>query len=96
MNTKANAALIVVVVALSLVVLGSFLLDLAGRECSSNRDCQENAYCGSDDECHEYPKNIVVEKNNFFKASIIFAGGIVLAAFVHRTGRFPFQKKKEA
>ncbi|MBI4152605.1 hypothetical protein HY495_02745 [Candidatus Woesearchaeota archaeon] len=95
MSKKGSAAIIVIAVALALVVLGSFLINLAGRDCNSNKECPQNAYCGSDNECHEYPKNIVVEKNSYVPASIILSLGLVLTAFVHKTGRFPFQKKKE-
>ncbi len=93
MNTKGSVGIIIIAVALALVVLGSFLINLAGRDCNSNKDCPQSAYCGSDYECHEYPKSIVVEKNSFVPASIIISLGLVLTAFVHKTGRFPFQKK---
>ncbi len=93
MDSKASVGIIIIAVALALVVLGSFLINLATRDCNSNKDCSQNAYCGSDYECHEYPKNIVVEKNSFVMASMILSVGLVLTAFVHKTGRFPFQKK---
>jgi len=93
MNVKGSGAIIVIAVVLALVVLGSFLIHLATRDCNSNKDCPQSAYCGSDYTCHEYPKSIVVEKNSFIPASIIISLGLVLTAFVHKTGRFPFQKK---
>ncbi len=93
MNKKANAGILIIAVVLALVVLGSFLINLATRDCNSNKDCPQSAYCGSDYKCHEYPKNIVVEKNSFVPASLIISVGLVLTAFVHKTGRFPFQKK---
>ena len=93
MNIKASLGIIVIAVVLALVVLGSFLINLAGRECNNNKDCSQSAYCGSDYQCHEYPKNILVEKNSFVPASIIISVGLILTAFVHKNGRFPFQKK---
>jgi len=93
MNVKANVGILIIAVVLALVVLGSFLINLATRDCNSNKDCPQSAYCGSDYTCHEYPKNIVVEKNSFVPASLIISVGLVLTAFVHKTGRFPFQRK---
>ena len=95
MNQKGSAAIIVIAVALALVLLGTFLVNLTSRECHNNKDCSENAYCGTDYECHEYPAKVVMEKNNLVWPSMIISGGLVLTAFVYRNGRFPFQKKRE-
>ncbi|MBI2102417.1 hypothetical protein HYT55_01140 [Candidatus Woesearchaeota archaeon] len=95
MNTKGTVAIIIIAVALALVLLGTFIINLASRECNNNRDCTENAYCGTDYECHEFPKSVVVEKNNLVWPSMIISLGLVLTAFVYKNGRLPLQKRKE-
>ena len=94
MNKQGSAGLAIVAVLLSLVILGVFLIHIAQRECNSNRDCPQNAYCGSDHECHSYPDKIVVEKNNFLSAAVVFGSALVLAAYIFKTGKIPFKKEK--
>lgn len=85
----------IVAVALAVVIVGFFLVSLATRECSSNKDCQESAYCGSDYECHDYPQQIVVKENSFLPAAIVFGIALILAAYVYRGGKVHFIKKEE-
>ena len=89
MNKK-GAALGIVAVLLALILLAIFLVGLALRECNSNKDCSDNAYCGSDYECHEYPNNTVVQKNNFVPAALILGVSLVLAMYLYRGGKIPF------
>lgn len=95
MKTRGSAAIIVIAVALALVLLGTFIINLASRECNNNRDCAESAYCGTDYECHEYPTKVIVEKNNLLWPSVVISLGLVVTAFVYRNGRLPLQKKKD-
>lgn len=89
MRKQGSAALAAVAVILALVILGVFLVNIALRDCNSNRDCPENAYCGSDHECHEYPEKIIVTENNFVPAALILGGAGVLTAFLLRRKPIP-------
>ena len=83
MNRK-GAALGIVAVILALIILGIFLVNLALRECNSNRDCSEGTYCGSDFECHAYPAQSTTSNNNFLLPSLIFSVSIIVAALIVR------------
>ncbi len=68
---KANLALAVVAIVLALVLLGTYMVNLFGRECKSNKDCAQDAYCGSDFACHQYPAEIIVKQQSFVAPAII-------------------------
>ncbi|MBT3835775.1 hypothetical protein HOD05_03050 [Candidatus Woesearchaeota archaeon] len=89
-NKKGNIALIAII--LALVILGYMLTTFALRDCNNNTDCAENAYCGSDYECHAYPDEIVYKQNNFVPASLILGISLILAAYLFRTSKIPFKK----
>lgn len=90
MNKKGNA-LAVVSIILALLVLAIYLVGIATRECKSNRDCTDNAYCGSDYECHKYPEEIVVQKNSFTLAALILGISMAITAYIYKTGKIPFR-----
>ncbi len=81
---KGSIALGAVAVCLALVILGTFLISIAQRECESNRDCAENAYCGSDYECHEFPDKLVVKESNFLPAALILGFSLLGAAYIFK------------
>ena len=84
MNNKGSLALAFVAVILALVVLSVFLVNLAMRDCNSNRDFASNAYCGSDNECHYYPDKIVVKENNFLPAALVITIGLIVASYINK------------
>ena len=94
MNTKASMSIGIIAVILALLIFGIFIVNIASRDCNSNRDCPQESYCGSDFECHAFPEEIVVEKNNFTWAAIILSVGLITTAYIMKTGKIPFQKKK--
>ena len=94
MNEKANVALGVIAVILALIIFAIYLVNIAQRECNSNRDCSANAYCGSDFECHAYPQQIVVEENNFLTAAFVFGVALIIAAYIFKGGNIRLRKKK--
>ncbi len=94
-NKKGSAALAIVAVILALLILTIYLVNIAQRECESNRDCSDNAYCGTDYECHQFPEQIVVKESNYIPATLIFGIFLVVAAYIFRGGKIPFLKKKE-
>ncbi len=94
MDTKANVGLIVVVIVLALVILAFILADVASRECSSNKDCAENSYCGADNECHQYPNKILVRESNYIPAALILGIALIIAAYIFRGGKIPFLERE--
>ena len=83
-----SPGLIIVLVILSILLLGSFIFNLSSRECSDNKNCSDDSYCGSDFECHKYPEEIIVEKNNYIWPAVIFGVSLISAAYL-------FNRKKE-
>lgn len=92
MNKRGSMALAAIAIILALIVLGVFLVNVSLRQCNSNRDCPDNAYCGADHECHQYPEKIVISQNNFMPAAIIFGVFLVVAAIIFRGGKLPWKK----
>ena len=82
MNKRASAGYIIAIMALVTIILVGLLMDYSKNECSSNKDCTEDSYCGSDNECHQYPDKVIVKQNDNFPAALTLAVGIVLAAFI--------------
>lgn len=88
MDKKASGAIGVIAVILAIVLIGYFIIDIAARGCSSNKDCQEDSYCGADNECHQYPPKVIVRENNFLPAALVLGACIIAAAVILR-----YQKK---
>ena len=90
MNKKGNLAAVVI---LLLIVVGIIVVvNYSMYDCTSNRDCQKEEYCGADNECHQYPNKIVIRQNSFVWASLILGICLIITAFVFRKGRLPFVK----
>ncbi|MFH1682245.1 MAG: hypothetical protein ABIA37_00460 [Candidatus Woesearchaeota archaeon] len=88
MNKKA-VGLITVTIILALLILIIFLVDVAKRECQGNNDCPENAYCGTDYECHQFPEEIIIKENNFVPAALILGISLIIAAYIFKGGKLP-------
>jgi len=95
MNKKGAVAIIAII--LALIVFAIVLIYFAKQECYSNRDCPDNAYCGSDHECHLYPESLVIKETNYLPAAVILGASILGAAYIFRGKRFPYtiRKRKE-
>lgn len=93
MNSKGNMGLIVVIVILTLALLAVIITSNAGHECEKNSECSKNSYCGADNECHEYPAEIVVTENNYFPAALVLGVAMVVSAYLMRGGKFIFGGK---
>ncbi|MBI2662339.1 hypothetical protein HYX11_02685 [Candidatus Woesearchaeota archaeon] len=63
-------------------MLVTLVMDVVTRGCSSNKDCANNQYCGSDFECHDFPEKIIVKQNEYVPAAIIIAAGMIAMAVV--------------
>ena len=88
MGDKSNLVLIIVVIAVSIFLVGNFFLNQASKECKNNKGCSEDSYCGSDFTCHQYPEEIIVEKNNYVWPAIILGVSLITTAFL-------FNRKKK-
>ncbi len=83
MNKKGNAVAIVAIV-LALIILIMFLVNIGSRECTNNNDCSDNQYCGTDYECHDFPGQIFVEKNNYVWPAVIMGISLIAAAWIFK------------
>ncbi len=93
-HKKGSAAIAIIAIILAIIILAVYLVGIAQRDCNSNKDCSENAYCGTDYECHEFPQQIVVKEANYLPASIIFGISLIIAAYIYRGRKIPFIKRK--
>jgi len=88
MDKKGSLILISAIITLCFVILAYVLIDVSMWDCHNNRDCQSNAYCGTDHECHEYPSQVLV-KNNYTGTAFIFGIFMFLSIYFYKTGRIP-------
>lgn len=89
MDKRGSGGLIAIIIILILLVFVIFLVEIAQRDCNSNRDCPANAYCGSDHECHEYPQQILMRDNNLILPALILGLALIIAARIFRGGNKP-------
>ena len=94
MNKKGVAPMVVIVL-LCVILLTFYIMDIAQRECNANKDCSKNSYCGSDNTCHEYPKQIVVTEHNYLIPAIILGIALIISAYIFRGGKLPTIKWKK-
>ncbi len=95
MDHKGNVVLIVFIL---IVVLLSFILivvEIASVECNNNRDCPADSYCNADNECRQYPEEVVVREQSFLGAAWVIGMALVVAAIILRVGQFSRGKKGE-
>ena len=92
MNKKGSLGLIAAIIILGLIILAYVLIDVSMWECHSNKHCSENAYCGTDHECHEYPSQVLVN-NNYAGTAFIIGLFLFLSVYVYKTGNIPFWKQ---
>ncbi|MFH1276255.1 MAG: hypothetical protein ABIH82_04015 [Candidatus Woesearchaeota archaeon] len=84
MDKRGSLTLSFVVIVLAIILLSTFLVGMASRECNNNSDCQDDSYCGADNSCHRYPDKVLVKQNNFVPAALVFGIAIIIAAFIYR------------
>lgn len=78
---------IITLVLLILIIIG-YGVKISGRECSSNTDCKETQYCGSDYKCHDL-KIIKVYKHDFIFPAIILGVAIIIGAVIRNRKKEP-------
>ncbi|MBI2102006.1 hypothetical protein HYT53_05345 [Candidatus Woesearchaeota archaeon] len=87
LGRKAEAGLVIILVAIIVLFFFGWLINIGQRECKSNKDCGSEAYCGSDFACHQYPniQKTIVQYSLFWPA-VIIGIAIVAAAFIIKFG----------
>jgi hypothetical protein len=78
MNKK-GAIFAMIVGVIALLVIFWFIVDLATRECSTDKECGDERYCGSDYKCHDFP---TITKHSYIIPAIIIGISIIIAAYV--------------
>ncbi len=62
---------------------------LTGKECIRNTDCGLNAYCGVDDECHNFPvekqqsETVVEEQNSLVLLSVVVSILLIVGSIIY-------------
>ncbi len=87
MNKKADGGLTAIVIIIIIIVFLGWLVNLGGRECSSNKDCREDSYCGSDFNCHEIPiieRTTTVTKRSPTAPILIISITLIILAVIFR------------
>ena len=78
MNKKGNAVILIIAV-VGLLIIFAQIFDLAARECSLDKDCDDESYCGSDYKCHKHP---TISKYNYVPAAFIIGISLIIAAYL--------------
>jgi hypothetical protein len=78
---------------LILIILVSYGVKVSSRECSSNADCRDNQYCGSDYKCHNL-RTITVYKQDLILPSIIIAIALIAGAVILKKKKQPEQQSQ--
>ena len=97
MNKKADGGITAIVIILVVIVFIGWLVNLGSRECNSNKDCEEDSYCGSDFNCHKIPvieKTSEVVKRSYTAPVLIVCATIVILAIIWRWEKI-FRKKEK-
>jgi len=98
LNKKADGGLTAIVIIVIILVFIGWLVKLNNRECTKDRDCGIESYCGSDFTCHRIP---IIEKTNSIVQydlkwpSVIIGISVIIAAIIIKGGKIPFRKEKE-
>ena len=85
-HNKGELVSIITLVLIVLILIG-YGIKMSGRQCTSNSECKDTQYCGSDYKCHDM-QIVKVYKHDLLMPSIILAVAIVVGAVI-------MKKKKE-
>ncbi len=99
MNKRADGGLTAIVIIVVILVFLSYLVNISQRQCSSNKDCSDGSYCGSDFSCHKIPvierqTSPVVVNRDYTGAAWVIGIAIVIASIFFNWDKI-FHRKKE-
>ena len=93
MSEVKGAFVLVVILVFAMAGSGMFNRIFMSKECINNSDCSSENYCGSDFNCHGFPKieNTII-KNDWTTPAAILGLAIVIAAFILRRKQPEFKQ----
>ena len=93
-SKKSEAGLVAIIIIIIILFSLGWLYNINQRECSKNKDCSSESYCGSDFSCHQYPniQNNIVQYN-FFWPALIIGVALIIGAWIFR--RVEVREEKE-
>ena len=93
-SKKSEAGLVAIIIIIVVLFSLGWLYNINQRECSKNKDCSSESYCGSDFSCHQYPniQNNIVQYN-FFWPALIIGIALIIGAWIFR--RVEVREEKE-
>ena len=95
LSKKSEAGLVIILVVIILVFFFGWLINISQRECKTNRDCGDEAYCGSDFSCHTYPPiQKTVVQYNLLWPSIILGIAIIAVALIFNWDKIRSKEKE--
>jgi len=81
---KADGGITAIIIIIIVLVFIGWLVNIGGRECRTNKDCGEEAYCGSDFACHQIP---VIERStgtSYTVPALIIGLAMIVTAVILR------------
>ncbi|MFH1510271.1 MAG: hypothetical protein ABIF10_01160 [Candidatus Woesearchaeota archaeon] len=89
---KSGEALVTAIVIIVIIIaVGTWLVNISGRECKKDNECGEESYCGSDFACHQIPiieKSPVVVERQYTVPAIIIGISMIVTAFIIKIDSF--------
>lgn len=102
MYKKADGGLTAIVIIVVILVFLSYLVNISQRECDSNKDCNDEQYCGSDFACHKIPiiereTTPVIVHRDYAKPAWIIGLALVVVAIIFNIDKVSrtFSRNKE-
>lgn len=92
MNKRADGGLTAVVIVLIVVVFLGWLVNVGGRECRTNKDCDKDYYCGSDFACHKFPV-IEKESGNYIVPALIIGAALIATTIILKWDKIAESRK---
>ena len=95
-SKKSEAGLVAIIIIIVVLFSFGWLYNINQRECSRNKDCSSESYCGSDFSCHQYPniQNNIVQYN-FFWPALIIGIALIIGAWIFRREQATAEEPKQ-
>ena len=83
--SKKGDATVGIIILIIIIILIVWLVNLGYRECSTDKQCGSEAYCGVDHNCHTIPvieRTVVKQEYNLVPAATFIGIAIIIAAII--------------
>lgn len=99
MNKRADGGLTAIVIVIIIIIFLMWLINVGQRECSSNKDCSDEEYCGSDFACHKIPVIVkentpIVVQRNYVGPALIIGISLIIVAIIFNIDKIMPRRKK--